>query len=138
MKFFGSSKSEPALRRKPSAPEPRHQQKFKPEEEEDDQASARHDADQEDSEETEDQDSRRDDSAAMRGRNQRSNGKSRPKMPGSAAARKAMQHLAQLTGQMPESISGLTATGDGWKVVLDVVELERIPRTTDVMASYEV
>src|SRR5436305_3574694 len=136
--FFGGSKSEPVLRRKPSAPDSRTEQKFKPQEDEDDQASARQDDEQQDdSDQSEKQDGQRNDRSNDRG-NQRSNGKSRPKMPGSAAARKAMEHLAQLTGQTPESISGLTATGDGWKVVLDVVELERIPRTTDVMASYEV
>jgi hypothetical protein len=147
MKFFGGSKSEPVLRRKPNAPnsrpQSRNEQKFKPQEdEEDDQASARQDDEQEDdseqSEEQDGQDRPQNGRSGNGAQNQRSNGKSRPQMPGSAAARKAMEHLAQLTGQTPESISGLTATGDGWKVVLDVVELERIPRTTDVMASYEV
>lgn len=61
-----------------------------------------------------------------------------PKLPGSRAIRAAKEHLAELTGQMPEAVSGLTATPEGgWKVTLDVVELERIPQTTDVMASYE-
>lgn len=61
-----------------------------------------------------------------------------PKLPGSKAVRMAKQHLAELTGQVAESVSGLTPTPDGgWKVILDLVELERIPQTTDVMASYE-
>src|SRR4051794_22987966 len=112
--FFGGSKSEPILRRKPSAPDSRNEQKVKPQEDEDDQASARQDDEQDDdSDQSEEQDGSRNDRSNNRGQNQRSNGKSRPKMPGSAAARKAMEHLTQLTGQTPESISGLTATDDG-------------------------
>lgn len=61
----------------------------------------------------------------------------RPKLPGSRAIQIARQHLMELTGQMAESVSGLVACDDGWKVRLDVVELERIPHTTDVLASYE-
>ncbi len=138
--FFGGGKSQPSAPRKP-APDDRDIQKRKPheEEDEDDQAVGRWDADNEDEEkDTEEQEDRPGKSEPARGNGQHRNGKPRPSMPGSLAARKAMEHLAQLTGQTPESISGLTATDDGWKVTLDVVELERIPRTTDVMASYEV
>jgi len=139
--FFGGSKSQPSAPRKP-APDDRDIQKRKrhEEEDEDDQSVGRWNSNNEEAEgETEEQeDERPGKSDGARGNGQRRNEKSRPSMPGSMAARKAMEHLAQLTGQMPESISGLTATDDGWKVTLDVVELERIPRTTDVMASYEV
>jgi hypothetical protein len=57
---------------------------------------------------------------------------------GLEAARKAREHLAQLTGCACESVSGLARTEAGWSVTVEVVELERIPHTTDVLASYVV
>ena len=59
------------------------------------------------------------------------------KFSGAQAVKYARQYIAELTGQVPESVSGLTRSDGGWKVTLDVVELERVPRTTDVLASYE-
>ena len=40
----------------------------------------------------------------------------------------------------PKAVTGLEWDGDGeqWKVTVDVLELERIPNTTDVMAAYDV
>ena len=35
------------------------------------------------------------------------------------------------------SVSSLERTHDGWVVALEVVELSRIPESTDVLASYE-
>jgi hypothetical protein len=57
---------------------------------------------------------------------------------GPAAVARAMQHLVQLTRRQPEGVSALQRTRDGWRVVLEIVELERIPRTTDILASYAV
>jgi hypothetical protein len=59
-------------------------------------------------------------------------------MPGSKAVERAKAHLAQLTGGMAEGVSALHRTRDGWRVVLETVELQRIPHTTDIMASYAV
>jgi len=46
--------------------------------------------------------------------------------------------LRSVRGVEAESVSGLTRTSNGWKVTLEVVELHRIPESTDVLASYEV
>ncbi|MEV1050279.1 gas vesicle protein [Streptomyces sp. NPDC049887] len=54
------------------------------------------------------------------------------------AMRSAAQQLAQLLGRPPESVSALRPTEDGWEADVEVVELERIPETTSVMASYRV
>jgi hypothetical protein len=51
------------------------------------------------------------------------------------AAREAVQ---ELTGRTPESVTALERSDDGWRVAVEVLELERIPSTTDVMATYEV
>jgi len=62
----------------------------------------------------------------------------RRRISGSVAVVSAKTHLAELTGQRCESVSALNPTRDGWRVVVEVLELERIPRTTDILASYVV
>jgi hypothetical protein len=55
-------------------------------------------------------------------------------------ARAAMTALRELTGHKPEAATGLEWDGesDTWRVTVDVLELERVPNTTDVIAAYEV
>ena len=54
-------------------------------------------------------------------------------------ASRAASELLQLTGNDVESVVGLErAEHDGWKVQVEVLELRRIPDTTDVLALYEV
>ncbi|MFJ6783115.1 gas vesicle protein [Streptomyces yangpuensis] len=55
-----------------------------------------------------------------------------------AAMRSAAEQLAQLLGRPPDSVSSLKPSEDGWVAQVEVVELERIPDTTSVMASYKV
>jgi hypothetical protein len=50
----------------------------------------------------------------------------------------AKETVADLTGFPPESVSGFQWDGESWLVTVDVCELERIPSTTDVMATYVV
>lgn len=53
-------------------------------------------------------------------------------------ANEARELLRSVRGVEAESVSGLTRTSNGWTVTLEVVELRRIPESTDVLASYEV
>jgi hypothetical protein len=53
-------------------------------------------------------------------------------------ATQARELLRSLRGVEAESVSGIGRTPNGWKVTLEVVELRRIPESTDVLASYEV
>jgi hypothetical protein len=46
--------------------------------------------------------------------------------------------VADLTGQETETVSALQSDGENWLVTVEVCELERVPNTTDVMASYVV
>ena len=41
-------------------------------------------------------------------------------------------------GSDAESVSSVARTATGWAVALEVVELRRIPESTDVLATYEV
>jgi len=53
-------------------------------------------------------------------------------------AQQARQLLSELRGVDAEAVSGLTRSAEGWVVTLEVVELRRIPESTDVLATYEV
>jgi len=51
----------------------------------------------------------------------------------------ARRQVADLTGQTVEGISGFHRDdGEGWTVLVEVLELERIPNTMDLLASYAV
>ena len=56
----------------------------------------------------------------------------------SQVAAQAVQQLLELTGKGVEGVTGLERTDDGWKVHVEVVEVRRIPDTTDILALYEV
>lgn len=53
-------------------------------------------------------------------------------------ATQARELLRSLRGVEAENVSGIRRTSNGWTVTLEVVELRRIPESTDVLASYEV
>lgn len=51
---------------------------------------------------------------------------------------RAVGAFRELSGYMPVSVTGFEHEDDeGWRVSVDVVEVERIPPTTSLMASYE-
>jgi hypothetical protein len=52
--------------------------------------------------------------------------------------RRAREQLAELIGRTPESVSHVEHHDDVWQLGLEVVELERIPHSTDLLASYAV
>lgn len=62
------------------------------------------------------------------------NGKVKPK----DIAVRAAEQMQELLGKPVEGVTGLDKDGDDWTVTLEVLELERIPTTTDVLGSYEV
>jgi hypothetical protein len=54
------------------------------------------------------------------------------------AARLAAGYLAELTDRVAEDVVLLERIEDGWRVGLEVVEVRRIPDTTDILAVYEI
>ncbi|WP_078606409.1 gas vesicle protein GvpO [Streptomyces violaceorubidus] len=52
--------------------------------------------------------------------------------------REARAQLAELTGMTAESVSSFERTEDGWVLEVEVLELERVPDTMSLMASYQV
>ncbi|GAA4097799.1 gas vesicle protein GvpO [Nocardioides kongjuensis] len=57
---------------------------------------------------------------------------------GAQAAAHAVQQLVELTGREVEGVVGLKQDKAGWTVQVEVLEMRRIPNTTDVLALYEV
>jgi hypothetical protein len=52
--------------------------------------------------------------------------------------REVCRQLTELTGHPAESVSSLARTDDGWALEVEVLEVERIPDTTSLLATYEV
>jgi Gas vesicle synthesis protein GvpO len=51
----------------------------------------------------------------------------------------AKEQVGDLTGLPVETVTGLDRDGDdAWRVTVEVLEVERVPNTMDVLASYEV
>jgi hypothetical protein len=48
------------------------------------------------------------------------------------------EQVARLTGLEPGRVTGLCRDGDGWRVTVEMVELKRIPHSTDMLGAYEV
>jgi hypothetical protein len=91
-----------------------------------------------DREKTKRGDDRRDGSDARRDEGDERPRKRKRSSAGRAAAA-ARREIAELMGRDPEAVSGVERDDDdGWLVTVEFVELERIPQSTDVMATYEV
>ncbi|MEU3409120.1 gas vesicle protein [Streptomyces sp. NPDC006670] len=54
------------------------------------------------------------------------------------AMRLATEQLSELLRCEPASVSAVKATEDGWTAEVEIVELEKVPDTMSVMASYHV
>jgi Gas vesicle synthesis protein GvpO len=51
----------------------------------------------------------------------------------------AIEQVGDLTGLPVETVTGLDRDGDDvWRVMVEVLEVERVPNTMDVLGSYEV
>ncbi|GGM44529.1 gas vesicle protein GvpO [Dactylosporangium sucinum] len=60
----------------------------------------------------------------------------RPARGPGAVARAALRDVAELTGKPPSGITALEQVDDGWVVEVEVVEDERIPSSSDILATY--
>ena len=58
---------------------------------------------------------------------------------GAQVAQGARRELAEITGLKPEGVTALEQYDDGsWKVIVELLELSRVPETDDILGSYEV
>ena len=51
---------------------------------------------------------------------------------------RARSHVAGLLGKDADSVSGISRGNGSWTVTVEVVEVHRVPESTDVLSSYEV
>lgn len=52
--------------------------------------------------------------------------------------RSAVAQFSELSGNNPEQVSGLRSSEDGWSVLVEVVDVERVPSTTSILSTYRV
>ena len=53
--------------------------------------------------------------------------------------RTAKATIAEVTGFKPENVTGLERDQDGnWIITVEVLELQRVPNTQDVLGTYEI
>ena len=50
----------------------------------------------------------------------------------------ALGEVAELVGCPAEGVIAVRKDGEGWIVTVEVLEMARVPETTDVLASYDV
>ena len=55
----------------------------------------------------------------------------------SEVAQRAKEHLTALTGLDPLTVTALDKVEAGWRVVVEMVELRKIPESSDILGSYE-
>jgi len=53
------------------------------------------------------------------------------------AAKCAAEHVTAMTGRSAESIVGVERAGEGWRIMVEVVETHRIPDSADILAAYD-
>jgi Gas vesicle synthesis protein GvpO len=61
----------------------------------------------------------------------------RTELTAAEAGRIGMAQIAELTGKIPEGITGVEPVEDGWVVTVEVVEDRRVPSSTDILSAYE-
>jgi hypothetical protein len=53
-------------------------------------------------------------------------------------AERAVEQMQNLIDRPIEAVTGMAKDGNEWTVTLEVLELQRVPSTTDVLGKYEV
>ena len=51
---------------------------------------------------------------------------------------RAKEQLVSLTGLHSDTVSSIGRDSDGWRVTVELVEVRRIPSTSDVIGTYDV
>ena len=62
----------------------------------------------------------------------------RPRLRAREAAERAVEELSDLLGVEPFGVVGMERLGSTWQVTVEVIELERVPETTNILGVYTV
>jgi hypothetical protein len=60
----------------------------------------------------------------------------RQRIPVREVVARGREQFEEITGREIESVSALTKRDQGWELNVEVLELERVPQTTSVLATY--
>jgi Gas vesicle synthesis protein GvpO len=52
--------------------------------------------------------------------------------------RRAVAEFSELSGLTPEQVSGVRSAEQGWSMLVEVVDVERIPITTSILSTYRI
>jgi Gas vesicle synthesis protein GvpO len=77
------------------------------------------------------------DESVADGQRRRPARRSRKAMTAGEAAKAALREIAALTAKQPEGVTEVERTEDGWTVGIELVEDQRIPSSSDILATYE-
>jgi hypothetical protein len=102
--------------------------------EEDDSSSDSDDEDASEDEDAADEDAADEDIADEDTAPQQASRRPKPML----LARRAALQLRQLTGRTVEGVAGLRRVDDEWVITLEVLEVSRVPNSTDILGSFEV
>lgn len=58
-------------------------------------------------------------------------------MNGPQIVQMAKEQLNALTGLRPDTVSKMLKSGEGWRIVVEMLELKVIPDSKDLLATYE-
>jgi hypothetical protein len=50
----------------------------------------------------------------------------------------AVAQFSDVSGTKPEQVSGVRSSDHGWSVLVEVLDLERVPSTTSVLSTYRI
>lgn len=64
--------------------------------------------------------------------------KPRRKKSAGTRIRAAREQFEEVTGITVESVSGIEKTEDGWTITMETLELQRVPDTVSLLATYTV
>ena len=76
--------------------------------------------------------------SSSKSRGSSSKSRSNQERPLREIALEAAQQVQELIGRPVEAVTGVEKNGREWNVTLEVLELQRVPTTTDVLGRYEV
>lgn len=62
----------------------------------------------------------------------------KPKLTAPQVVRQAKEQLSMMTGLEPDTVSSFGKDGEGWHVTIEMVEMKRIPNSSDVLATYDI
>jgi hypothetical protein len=69
---------------------------------------------------------------------ERGTGRRRTTRDATVVTTEALRQIAAVTGRRTDTVSAVERTDDGWRLEVELVELERVPATTNILATYQV